>query len=149
MKKIGEYTTRGRIVTDDSTNRIILFDGRFDTGYKIVEFRTAPVVMDSTESRNYGAKLMTDDDASSGTNWNWANNEEIGWSTFASDGNDVRQSYEYTMVDPDNLVIQDLYIRAYDQQGRDQKLNYFIRMEKYEFNDSTGALAMVRNRSQA
>ena len=149
MKKIGEYTTRGSIITDDSTNRIILFDGKFDTAYRVTSFEIAPHVVDSSESRNYGAKLMTDEDATTGTNWNWDNNEEIGWAMFNHDGNDVRSEFSYSRIDPDNLVVQDLYIRAFDQQARDQKLNYLITLEKYDITDSQGALAMVRNRSQA
>lgn len=149
MKKIGEYTTRGRILSNDSTHRIILFDGRFDTGYKVVEFRISPNDITDTNALNLTAKLMTDDDGSLGTNWRWDNNEEIGWALFAFDGNDAKMSYDYTQVDPDNLVVQDLYIRGADAQGSDVQMNYFIKLEKYEFNDSTGALAMVRNRSQA
>ena len=150
MKKVGEYTTRGSIVSDDSTNRIILFDGRFDTGYKVVEFKIAPSNVSASTGMNLTAKLMTDDDASTGTNWNWDNNEEIAWACCAFDGNDPRMSADnLNLVDPDNLVIEDLYIRARDQQGADILCNYYIRLEKYEITDSQGALAMVRNRSQA
>ena len=150
MKKIGEYTTRGSIVSDDSTNRIILFDGRFDTAYKVVEFKIAPNNVTASTGMNLVAKLMTDDDATSGTNWNWDNNEEIAWACCAFDGNDPRMSADnLNVVDPDNLVVEDLYIRAADQQGSDIKTNYFIRLEKYDITDSQGALAMVRNRSQA
>ena len=43
MKKIGEYTCKGSYIPDggfnlDNPRRISLFDGRFDTGYRIVEF---------------------------------------------------------------------------------------------------------------
>ena len=41
MKKIGEYTTRGR-VDDQTVQRITLFDGRFDTGYRVVQFDVLP-----------------------------------------------------------------------------------------------------------
>ena len=149
MKKIGEYTTRGSIRTDNSVNRIILDDGRFDTGYKIVEFVIAPHDMDNTFTKVFSAKLMTDDDSSTGINWNWDNNEEIAWATFGWDANDVRGSLHFDLVDRDNLVIQDLFILADEGAGGDVKMNYFIRMEKYDITDSQGALAMVRNRSQA
>jgi len=150
VKKIGEYTTRGRIPSDASTNRILLFDGRFDTGYRITEFRIAPTNVDDTNQLNIQCKVMTDDDGSAGTNWRWDNNEEIAWAAFAFDGNDPKMAFDYTQVDPDNLVVQDLYLRGESRPSGDTvEMNYFIRMEKYEFKDSTGALAMVRNRSQA
>ena len=37
MKKIGEYTVRGQI-SDGIVEKIILFDGRFDTGYRVTSF---------------------------------------------------------------------------------------------------------------
>ena len=38
MKKIGEYTVRGRLAAQE-TAKIQLFDGRFDTAYKIKDFK--------------------------------------------------------------------------------------------------------------
>ena len=152
MKKIGEYTTRGKVNTDKVANRIILFDGRFDTGYRITEFRIAPHNMESSSSRMFTAKLMTDNDVSTGANWNWDNNEEIAWAAASYDANSQTITGEtiYNLVDPDNLVIEDLYIIADEGVGSaDIEMNYFIRMEKYDITDSQGALAMVRNRSQA
>lgn len=152
MKKIGEYTTRGSIQTDNSINRIVLFDGRFDTGYKVVEFVIAPHDMDSTTARNFTAKLMTDDDAQSGINWNWDNNEEIAWAAAMYDANSLASTGQplFNLVDPDNLVIEDLFIVADEgASAGDIRMNYFIRMEKYDISDTQGALAMVRNRSQA
>ena len=149
MKKIGEYTCRGSIRSDSSTNRIILDDGQFNTAYRIVEFRIAPHDMDNIFTYQFTAKLLTDDDTSSGVNWNWDDNAEIGWSAFIFDGNDVRSLQNFSQIDTDNLVVQDLFIRAHEAQTNDKKLNYYIRMEKYDITDSQGALAMVRNRSQA
>ena len=149
MKKIGEYTTRGSVRTDNSVNRIILFDGRFDTAYRITEFVIGEHDVDQTNHRVFKAKLMTDDTAGVGINWNWDNNEEIGWATITADANSTISPTSFNLVDPDNLVVEDLYILADEGTGNDVKMNYFIRMEKYDITDSQGALAMVRNRSQA
>jgi hypothetical protein len=150
MKKIGEYTARGTITTDNAINRIILDDGNFKTGYRVVEFVIAPHDMDLTVARIYTAKLMTDDDSTTGLNWNWDSNEEIGWSFFTWDANSHTTGDNFSKIDPDNLIIQDLYIIGDEGVGQtDVKMNYFLRLEKYEITDSQGALAMVRNRSQA
>ena len=149
MKKIGDYTTRGSIRTDNAINRIILDDGSFKTGYRVVEFIIGPHDMDQGSTHQYTAKLLTDDDSSTGINWNWDNNEEIGWSIFAWDGNGPQYNQQFALIDPDNLVVQDLYIIADEAAGVDVKINYYIRLEKYDITDSQGALAMVRNRSQA
>ena len=149
MKKIGEYTCRGSIRTDNAVIRIILDDGQFDTGYKIVEFEIAAHDMDNLFTNLYTAKLLTDDDTSTGVNWNWDDNAEIAWSIFGFDGNQNTTPNYFSRTDPDNLVIQDLFIRADEANGNDMKINYYIRMEKYDITDSQGVLAMVRNRSQA
>ena len=152
MKKIGEYTSRGSIQTDLSINRIILFDGKFDTAYKVVRFEIAPHDMDNTALRMFSAKLMTDDDAATGVNWNWDNNEEIAWANTGFDANGPSSSLGsyFSLVDPDNLVVEDLYILADETaSSSDVKMNYYIELEKYDISDSQGALAMVRNRSQS
>ena len=68
---------------------------------------------------------------------------------FAFDANGVSTPNVVTTVDPDNLVVQDLFVIADEGVGSDVKVNYMIKMEKYDITDSQGALAMVRNRSQA
>jgi hypothetical protein len=149
MKKIGEYTCRGSIRTDNVLNRIILDDGNFDTGYRVVEFEIAPHTLGTTSGQVYTAKLLTDDDDAALVNWNWDKNTEIGWSIFAFDANAISTPNTYSTVDPDNLVIQDLFVIGDEGLGTDVKLNYMIKLEKYDITDSQGALAMVRNRSQA
>lgn len=154
MKKIGEYTTRGAIRTDNSVNRIILDDGSFKTGYRITEFRICTADIDSTSIRGFSCKLLTDEGAalspSAGINFNFDNNEEIAWALFSWDANGPQSQIEWSLVDPDNLVIQDLFLIADETVSSvDIKMNYFIRMEKYEISDWRGALGMVRNRSQA
>jgi hypothetical protein len=148
MKKIGEYTTRGSIVADDTINRIILDDGSYKTGYRVVEFVIAPHDMDNTNIRVYAAKLLTNDEQTPGVNWNWDRNGEIGWAQYALDANSSNGPNVFSLVDPDNLVIQDLFVIG-SEYASDIKLNYFIRMDKYEISDWKGALSMVRNRSQA
>ena len=150
MKKIGEYTTRGSILTNDEVNRIILFDGRFDTAYRVVEFVVGPHDMDSTNTRCFASKLMTDEGAAGGINWNWDSNTEIAWSSFTNDQNAPQSPNNFSLVDPDNLIVEDLYIIAEETTTSNVlKMNYYIRLEKYDITDSQGALSMVRARSQA
>ena len=149
MKKTGEYTCRGSIRTDRTLNRIILDDGRFDTAYRVVEFELAPHTTGSTTAQVYTGKLLTNDEQTAGENWNWDRNGEIAWAMFAFDANGVSTPNVVTTVDPDNLVVQDLFVLADEGVGADVKVNYMIKMEKYDITDSQGALAMVRNRSQA
>ena len=142
MKKIGDvYTIRGQFLESEYPE-ITLFDGRFDTGFKILDFVVAggdPT--DATEDCH--AKLMTK--KSTGSGWNFADVTQIAW---AVSENRVSMSpvFGRSIVDPDNLVGENLWLRG--NTAGDAPINYMITMQKYEFNEWNGALAMVRNKAQ-
>jgi hypothetical protein len=147
MKKIGTYTVRGSMGISSTSiggdrKKIELFDGRFDTGYKVVKFfvwaldtechGTLSTVDEGTASTSVDAMM----DAGDNTQIAWASGPASGSGPLA-DG----------IVDPDNMIVEDLFIRGY-ATGSSQPWNYFIEMEKYDITDWQGALAMVRNRAQ-
>jgi len=146
MKKIGDYTIRGQMNVENVFNKIQLFDGRFDTGYKVISFEIAPYDT-KTASNDVTAKLCTDDSAlADGALWNWQDNREIAWASC-----EVRvsfgPSFSSSIVDPDNLIIEDLYI-SYGHVSTDSPVNYLVKLEKYDISEWQGALSMVRNSSQ-
>jgi hypothetical protein len=141
MKKIGEYTVRGD-VPDGGVGRVILFDGRFDTGYVIKSFYIFPRDPTSGNSDSFGC-LATEEGAAT-SNWVASDNRQIAWATANMLGYGSDQPT--TLIDPDNLVVEDLWI--YGNDANDNPVNYIITMEKYEFTEWRGALAMVRNSAQ-
>ena len=142
MKKIGTYTARGQIPHQSSV-RISLFDGKFDTAYKVVAFKVAP--RNVTGNVSCSGILFTDEDGAGSSQFDWGDNAQIAWAGARGDFNDGLQA-GYETVDKDNLVVQDLWIRANASDGDD--INYMITMEKYSVTDWQGALAMVRSKSQ-
>ena len=150
MKKIGGYTCKGKITSADigpSPKRIILFDGKFTTGYRIVGFDIAPSDMDNESNNVYVGKLTTDSRGGVGAkDWDWDSNFEMAWATVGFDANNPGSGTATSWIDPDNLIIEDLYL--YTTSGGDLEMNYMITLEKYSFSDWRGALAMVRNSSQ-
>ena len=149
MKKIGEYTVKGQIVSDNSAmTKITLFDGSFSTGYRIKSFRVSMKDRASTSSESTSAKLATDDTGNDNREWNWQLNTEIAWAHAFADTNGSSISETDTVIDPDNMIVEDLYIGAYSYADA-EPVNYIITLEKYDITDWQGALAMVRNRSQA
>ena len=148
MKKIGEYTAIGSMGISSTSiggdrKKIELFDGRFDTGYKVVEFHiwaldtechaTLATVFEGDVSGSAGDYMM---DAGDNTQIAWASHGPSGTGPI---GNGI--------VNPDNMIVQDLFIRGY-ATSTSQPWNYYIRLEKYEISDWQGALSMVRNKSQ-
>jgi len=143
VKKIGEeYTVRG-ILNDQTSKRIQLFDGKFDTGYVITDFVIA-TNNPNDASEDCWARLSTVGNTSD--NWDWSDQTSIAW---AVSENRVTASpvLARTIIDPDNLVIEDLHIYA-SSAGSHDRVNYLITMQKYDITDWKGALTMVRNKSQ-
>ncbi len=150
MKKIGEYTAKGIILSDDlETYKIQLFDGRFDTGYRVTDFKIALSNRDDGATIAASAKLMTEPGVNN-RYWNWSLNTEVAWAANAADANHPSAAANpgYGVTDPDNMIIEDLYIGAvvYNDQALD--VCYMITLEKYDISDWQGALSMVRNKSQ-
>lgn len=146
MKKIGEYTARGQMPEGEEI-RIQLFDGRFDTAYKVVDFKICSSDVGSSGD-NAVARLSTEAIGimlGSGENMiNFADNRQIAWTSI----NGATNSFENAtpIIDPDNLIVQDLFMSG--QHASTHPINYIIYLEKYDITDWQGALAMVRNRSQ-
>ena len=152
MKKIGDYTVRGTIgdgvtdLVDGVEERIILFDGRFDTAYKITKFVIAP---GDTDDPDIMARLTTEPNLVSTIVgfWHWGDNRQIAWASN-NGSTDVVAIDNVSIVDPDNLVVEDLFVSFRFASSDTKLVNYMIEMEKYDITDDKGALTMVRNRSQ-
>ena len=146
MKKIGEYTARGKMA-GATVERIRLFDGRFDTGYRITKFMILVNDPDISSYDAYGI-LGTEEDTLA-QNWNLSKQDQIGWASMEAKGAATGPGAEpFNLVDRDNLVIEDLFVYG-ETNSAGGDLNYYIEMDKYEFTPSKGALTMVRNKNQA
>ena len=151
MKKIGEYTARGQ-VSEDLTeqgipDKITLFDGRFDTGYRVTDFKiwTSNVLAGTAAA----AKLSTSGTSSTARAdfFRADKNDQIAWAVteMTTDGG-PSGGFADAIVDFDNLVIEDLYVYV-RCETHETPINYMITMEKYEITDWKGALAMARDRA--
>lgn len=143
MKKIGEYTCRGR-VTRNTTHRITLFDGRFDTGYKVTSFYVLPE--DPTVAAEDVTGVLATEPGAATLDWNLGDQRQIAW---AGNKSDSSSSTQMTVIDPDNFIVEDLFFFGDNPFGSTSRVNYMITMEKYETSDWRGALALVRNSSQS
>ena len=153
MKKIGEYTVRGSIgdgvtaLPDGVEEKIQLFDGRFDTGYRITGFVVGGGDMSDPD---FTARLTTEPGLPTGITdfWNWGDNRQVAWCGH-NGSTDVMGVDINSVVDPDNMIIEDLYFSARFAAADTFRVNYMVTLEKYDISDWQGALTMVRNRSQA
>ena len=143
MKKIGDYSVRGS-GADNAITRIKLFDGRFDTAYKVTKFMVAGVDLTSTTQTDVNGCLGTTEDAP-GSTWDWGDNRQIAWASLR--GIEAAAVGDpFSLIDKDNLIVEDLFL--YLNGNASAQVNYYIEMEKYDISDWQGALAMVRNNAQ-
>jgi pantothenate kinase len=147
MKIVGEYTCRGTITPSETEPRkIVLFDGKFDTGYRVKKFVVSPYDIDNTNFRSYVGKLATSATLDP-REWNWADQREVGWAVFSWDANNILPA-TFEQVDTDQIIVEDLYVYAEEPGGSTTSfLNYYIELEKVEITDWQGALSMARDKA--
>lgn len=148
MKVIGEYTCRGTITPSlTEPHKITLFDGKFDTGYRIKKFVVAPSNIDDINIRSFAGKVATVDTLDPRV-WDWADQREIAWSYFAHDANSQTAPNQFEQVDMNQIIVEDVYVYAEEPGGSTSELmNYYIEFEKIEMSDWQGALSMAKDKA--
>lgn len=141
MKKIGEYVVRG-VVKHNETNRIQLFDGRFDTGFRIKEIHTIPATFDGTAD----GSIIAHTEETIQPLPDFSDNTQVAWASYSYDVN-YGTSAESSLVDPENMIVEDIYISAFSNNSL-RSMNYMLIMEKFDITEWQGALQIVRNSSQ-
>ena len=152
MKLIGRYTARG-IVTEGETaagkpQKIPLFDGSFTTAYRVIEFHIFPTSINNSTNPDVLGKLSKNDDGNL-TNvnfWRADDGNQIAWASTIGGADNI--NYTFNLVDPDNLIVEDLFVYGITAGGTANSINYMVVLEKYEVDDWQGALAMARDRAQ-
>ena len=142
MKKIGDlYTVKGKGLAG-TVERINLFDGRFDTAYKLVKVEVANTDPFVGEEISIKVKL---EEGTAGQAWNWGLNTQIAWAQMNAP---IASRWGYnSFVDPDNLIVEDAFI-DFGSTEATAEINYMLTFQKYDISDWQGALAMVRNKAQ-
>jgi hypothetical protein len=125
-----------------SENRIQLFDGRFTTGYRIVDFKIASEY--PLNAGEWVSKISTEP-KSTVAQWFWQDVQELAWAKY--DQAVLFTGTEMSVIRQDNMVVEDLWISAYST-SESGNLNYEITLEKYEFAAWEGAGVLVENLSQ-
>lgn len=136
-------TLRGKVTAGTTDNRLTLFDGRFDTAFRIKEITCAPAGSPSNNN-DCSMILYTEEGAVTSNDWDWSDNRQIGWGLYLQAGTDTTFN-EFNKYDRDAFIVEDLYIAAFSNKT---EVNYEIVLEKVDISDWQGALAMVRNKSQ-
>ena len=152
MKKIGEYTCRGVCAEVGGfavPEEIPLFDGRFDTAYRVVDFRIWSTDYGASSAPDVIGKLSKNDDGNTGASdfMRADDDNQIAWAASAGATDAGLGFGEGPILDPDNLIVEDLYVYGRTSNS-DALVNYLVVMEKYEISEWKGALTMAVDRAQ-
>lgn len=152
MRKIGDYTARGTISETEtlagSPQKIPLFDGKFTTGYRVTAFKVWGSDFGGLDNGEIVAKLSKNEfGTTDASNFLRADDDnQIGWA--GAGGAPSMFTEQVSIIDPDNMIIEDLYVYAHTTGTAADAVNYLIEMEKYAISDWQGALGMARDRQQ-
>ena len=132
-------TLRGQL-TDTNVKQIIVDDGRLNYGYIVREFYAW--VNGSSADGVYVVlgkeyDMVAGGDASDGRQIAWAGN---AWSTGTG-----LTAGAFSVIDPDHVVIQDLYIQRINPSD---VANYLIVLEERQLTDDESILQLIKERSQ-
>ena len=151
MKKIGEYTARGQYHPDggfnlDNPDRIQLFDGSFDTADKITSFHVWGTGIYAGQDNDVLGVLTTED---LGTiTMDGGDNRQVAWASNRGGTYADVNALQKGIIDPNNLIIEDLFIYGFAGDQGSSVVNYMITFEKYKLEEFRGTLAMIHNQSQ-
>ena len=152
-KKNDTYVIKGQFTGDYVSQRIQLFDGCFDTAFRVIEFIIAPQTITGNSDVSCNAKLTTEDVKQMGGSltqgqWNWDDNREIGWASWYQFSTNKPNNLQ-SIIDPENLIIEDLYVTGKILEDTPNNvINYMLVMEKYKISQEEGTLTYIRNRGQ-
>jgi len=142
VKYISSHTLRGS-VTDDNVVKLNLFDGRFDTGYRVT--RIHAFTSDPSASNSDGWITVATEEEAAIRYWDAHDQRQIGWTGFHT--TTFGGGYEpQQIIDRDNMIIMDLYI--YGNTSPTASCNFIIELDKYDITEWQGALNIVKNSSQ-
>ncbi len=154
VKVLKTHTIRG-VVRDytesgDVPYKVQLFDGRFDTGYRIKRFEIFARLISNTSAQNFACKVMNRlHPKTLAVTWAWEDQSELAWSIMSMDGNAGGSSPNYySAVDTDKIVIEDLYIYCHSSNlSVSQYCNFILELEQVEITDAHGALVMANDKA--
>lgn len=130
---------RGRLA-DNEQRRIVVDDGNFNDGWRIIRFTAAG---DAINSNEVSAKVSLKPVTTAG--WDWSKNTEIAWSSSRNTAEANWGGFP-NAVDPSAVIVADLYVTGTSSAGSD--INFMIEIERVSLSDDQAILALIQERAQ-
>lgn len=130
---------RGKLA-DNERRRIVVDDGNFNDGWRIVKFTAAG---DAISSNEVAAKVSFKPVATTG--WDWGNSLEIAWAS-ARNTSEANWGGFPNAIDPSAVIVADLWVTGTSSAGSD--INFMIEIERVSLSDDQAILALIQERGQ-
>ncbi len=132
------HTLRGR-VSQESTKRLILNDGRLNHGMVVKEFYVWTISQASGNDVDCILSLsgIVSNEMDAG------DNRQIGWARETTTA--TTRLADMSIIDPDHVVVQDLWISNLSTNG---PANYLVILESKELSNNETVLQLIKERSQ-
>lgn len=130
---------RGKLA-DNERRRIVVDDGNFNDGWRIVKFTAAG---DAISSNEVSAKVSYKPVPTTG--WDWGNSLEIAWAS-SRNTSEANWGGFPNAIDPSAVIVADLWVTGTSSAGSD--INFMIEIERVSLSDDQAILALIQERGQ-
>ena len=136
-------TLRGFVEGNAQVKRLIVDDGNFNQGYKVLEFYILSTDPRDSTADSVGTLALDEDGA--GT-WRLDDNRQIAWAGHNMSGSSAPNPNMY-VIDPDHIVLRDLWVWGQGTTA-DPGYQYLVVLEPVSLTTDEAVLQLIKERSQ-
>lgn len=133
---------RGK-VDAGSKKRLIVDDGMFQHGYKVVEFHIFGADLSSGAIDCTGT--LATSDVGQLEDWDASDNRQIAWAGYTQ-STSYSPLFIKSIVDPNHIVVTDLFVGAFSNAAA--QVNYLVVVEPITLSEQQGIIALIKEKSQ-
>jgi hypothetical protein len=137
-------TLRGTIGNGE-IKRLIVDDANINRGFKVTNFQIFPVDMSSGASDCSGVLALEQRGALQ--DWYCEDNTQIAWSSTTM-STSFSVLHKSDIIDPDHVVIRDLFVRADTNASTIPRINYLVELEEVKLTDDQAVLQLIKEVAQ-
>ena len=130
-------------VNPGTKKRLIVDDGMFTYGYKVVAFHIFGSDMSSGAVDCTGT--LATSDVGNLEDWNAGDNRQIAWAGYTQ-STSYAPLFVKSVVDPNHIIVTDLFVAA--NSNSTAPVNYLVVVEPMTLSEQQGIMALVKERSQ-
>lgn len=138
--------TREQDTTNDQTKKINVNDFAYNSGFRLVDFRISSENKTSS-GETMGVVALSKDAVTSADNWNWSNQQQIGWASSDSQTASIERDL-FSVVDSSVVIVDEIFVFVHHAASALSKVNYYMELEPVDLKAYEYAMNYIQNKSQ-